>query len=92
MGFNVSLPTRQYKKWGVLDPYAFSINKGPPNEEIKMGAHSTVSITRKQAESMAKEKLENLHRMTDKDLEDLIDVLWDSQLLNCIIVPEGMED
>lgn len=54
-----------------------------------MGAHSTRCITRKQAEQIAREKLENLHRMTDSDLESLVDTLWYKDLYNCIIVPEG---
>ena len=57
-----------------------------------MGAHSTISITRRRAEEIIREKLENLHRMTDQDLERFIDVLWDKALHNCVIVPEGMQD
>jgi len=57
-----------------------------------MSAHSTVQISRSRAEEIVREKLENLHRMTDREIEQFIDVLWDPELLNCVIVPEGMED
>ena len=57
-----------------------------------MSAYSTININREQAEAIVKEKLENLHRLTDEELGNFIDVLWDRQLLNCLIVPKGMED